>query len=123
VAQVLEVATGAPVSPILPDFSGKVLALSSAGRWIAAVHRTDAIIWNLKGEQGWKFAQGAAVKALAIDALGTQLLAVTEGDTATAWDLRKDFPREPKAWRAWFSHDGQHVRVSGGRVRNPSPAS
>jgi WD40 repeat protein len=60
------------------------------------------------------------VKTLAFDALGTQLLAITEGDTATVWDLRtgsrKDLPREAKAWRAWFSHDGQQVLVSGGRV-------
>jgi WD40 repeat protein len=119
-AQVWEVATGAPVSPILPDLSGEALTLSSDGQWIAAARGTDAVVWNLKAEQAGKFAQGAAVKTLAFDALGTQLLAVTEGNTATVWDLRtgsrKDLPRETKAWRAWFSHDGQQVLVSGGRV-------
>ena len=35
---------GSAREPDLADFSAKVLALSSDGRWIAAVHRTDAII-------------------------------------------------------------------------------
>jgi WD40 repeat protein len=117
--QVWDVAKGVPISPLLNALTGDV-ALCADGQWLAGARGNDAIIWNLKGEQVMAFSHHAAVKAVTFDSQGTQLLVTTVADTATVWELPsgicKDLPPEGKAWRAWFSHTGKQVLVSGRRI-------
>ena len=121
--QVLDAATGRPVSPLLPHINwpsalafsldGKVLA---TGDYSGAVHRWDV---ETGARIGRPFAAGSPVVGLAFSPDGRLLAAGTAEPAyhAVLWDLDSGRRRgEPIVFRHWakmlvFSPDGTHLAI------------